>query len=172
MSLVFRTLACCSGLLHSFGTTRSSDQFPTSATYRGWSCFPGPPSVGNADSQSGWAWVLFCQLAWVRETPGSAGIAPMDGMPALLCSIELARGFNTVHAGRSAHLSVPRVWSWGWFSPPGCWGCHCGQTGWPAHTPRARAVAPSRSLLDFPLLVLCSESADFSWDLYLCLLAV
>lgn len=38
--------------------------------------------------------------------------------------------------------------------------------------PRARAAAPYRPLLGFPLLVLCSESADCSWYLYLCLLTV
>lgn len=110
-SLIFRALASCSGLLHSSDIGWIYDQFLTGATYRSWTCFAGPLSVWNADSQSGWAWVLLWLVSG-REIPGSAGIVPLDSMPTLLCSIELAKGFSIVYAGGLAHLSVPWMWSW------------------------------------------------------------
>lgn len=49
-----------------------------------------------------------------QEDTGSDGIAPVGRMPVLLCSkcrlgIELAKSFNTVHAGGSTHPSVSQV---------------------------------------------------------------
>lgn len=51
-----------------------------------------------------------------QEDTGSDGLAPVGRMPVLLCSkyrlgIELAKSFNTVHAGGSTHPSVFQVWS-------------------------------------------------------------
>lgn len=50
-----------------------------------------------------------------QEDTGYDGIAPVGRMPALLCSecrlgIELAKSFNTVHAGGSTHPSMLQVW--------------------------------------------------------------